>query len=72
MQIETLISLNKDINIDKIISSKKIDLVEKLYRQGYKDLMAIKKKLRDEFNFEMNLSEIRIAVANLSHKNSIE
>ncbi|MCX7612125.1 MAG: RecQ family ATP-dependent DNA helicase [Ignavibacterium sp.] len=72
MQIETLISLNKDINIDKIISSEKIDLVEKLYRQGYKDLITIKKKLRDEFNFEMNLSEIRIAVAKLSHKNSIE
>ncbi len=63
MQIETLISINTDLELEKIISKKKIDAVKRFYNEGIRDLKMIKKKIFEEMNLECNISEIRIALA---------
>jgi ATP-dependent DNA helicase RecQ len=65
MQIETIISLEPDINLQKIISNDLLNEIRKIYSYGKNDLREIKKELSKKINSEISISLIRIALAKI-------
>lgn len=70
MQLETLISIVPDLDLKKIISEETLKKIKQHYESGTRDLKLLKKELSKNHE-NINISEIRVAIAKLKKEKLI-